>query len=100
LHPARADTFPNNVLEAFACGVPVVATAVGGIPEQIEDGRTGFLTPPGDTGALSDRLVDVLSSPELRKQLGEQAAQAARSRFDLRLQANAYLEWYGELVSR
>ncbi len=51
IHAARADNFPTTILEALACGTPVVATAVGGIPEQIVDGETGFLVPPGDAQA-------------------------------------------------
>ena len=52
IHPARADTFPTTIIEALACGTPVVATAVGGIPEQIVEGKTGFLVPVGDAGAM------------------------------------------------
>src|SRR5208282_1198124 len=48
LHAARADTFPTVILEALACGTRVVATAVGGIAEQIIEGKTGFLVPAGD----------------------------------------------------
>ena len=55
LHAARADTFPNVVLEAMACGTPVVATAVGGIPEQVEHGVSGFLVPPGDSSGMAER---------------------------------------------
>jgi glycosyltransferase involved in cell wall biosynthesis len=98
-HAARADTFPNTVLEALACGAPVVATAVGGIPEQIDDGRTGFLVPAGDVEALASRLVQVLSDDALRQRMGIQAAKVARRRFDLRRQVDAYLEWYAKLVS-
>ena len=56
LHGARIDTFPNAVLEALACGTPVVATAVGGIPEQIAEGRTGFLVAQGDSPAMAARF--------------------------------------------
>jgi glycosyltransferase involved in cell wall biosynthesis len=100
VHAARADTFPNTVLEALACGTPVVATAVGGIPEQIEDGRSGFLVPAGDAPALAERLTRLLSDHELRARMGAQAAEAARRRFDLDCQADAYWDWYRELVHR
>jgi len=60
LHPARADTFPTTVLEALARGTPVVASAVGGIPEQDIEGRTGFLVPVGDAQALARRVLDLL----------------------------------------
>ena len=97
-HAARADTFPNTVLEALACGTPVVATAVGGIPEQIEEGRTGFLVPVGDAQALAERLTQLLSDKNLRERQGRRAAETARCRFDLHRQADAYLDWYDELV--
>jgi len=100
VHAARADTFPNTVLEALACGTPAVATAVGGIPEQIEDGRSGFLVSAGDAPALAERLTQLLSDNDLRARMGIQAAEAARRRFDLSEQADAYLDWYRELVHR
>jgi glycosyltransferase involved in cell wall biosynthesis len=100
VHAARADTFPNTVLEAQACGTPVVATAVGGIPEQVEDGRSGYLVSAGDAPALAERLTQLLSDTELRGRMGIQAAEAARRRFDLSRQADAYLDWYRMLVHR
>jgi glycosyltransferase involved in cell wall biosynthesis len=100
VHAARADTFPNTVLEAQACGTPAVATAVGGIPEQVEDGLNGFLVPAGDAPALAARLTQLLSDHELRARMGLQAVEVARRRFDLSRQADAYLDWYQELVHR
>jgi glycosyltransferase involved in cell wall biosynthesis len=97
-HAARADTYPLTVLEALACGTPVVATAVGGIPEQIEEGRTGFLVPAGDASALAERLTRLLSDDDLRQRMSVCAAESARRRFDLDRQANSYLEWYDELA--
>jgi glycosyltransferase involved in cell wall biosynthesis len=100
VHATRADTFPNTVLEALACGTPAVATAVGGIPEQIEDARTGFLVPAGDAEALAVRLRHMLSDTALRRSMGIQAAEAARRQFDLHRQVDAYVEWYHELVQQ
>ena len=100
VHAARADTFPNTVLEALACGTPVVATAVGGIPEQIEDGRTGFLVPVGNARALAEGLTQLLSDTDLAQRMGRSAAEAARRQFDLQRQAEAYLGWYKELVEQ
>jgi glycosyltransferase involved in cell wall biosynthesis len=57
----------SSLIEALAIGVPVVATAVGGVPEVIEDGRTGRLVPPGDPAAMAAALLEALSRPELRQ---------------------------------
>lgn len=111
LHAARADTFPNTVIEALACGTPVVATAVGGIPEQIKslprdarcghsaDEATGILVAPGDAAALADAVERLLRDSSLRRQLRNQCVRD-RARFDLRLQADRYLAWYSEAAKR
>ena len=94
LHAAHADTFPNTVLEALACGTPVVATAVGGIPEQVTDNATGFLVPPGNAIRMAEAIISLLTDEALRTRLGGNAAQDARKRFGLSQQVDAYLEWY------
>ena len=68
---SHREGLPLCVIEAMAFGRPVVATAVGGIPQLVEDGRTGFLVPPGDPAALRDALERVLGDRELRARLGE-----------------------------
>jgi glycosyltransferase involved in cell wall biosynthesis len=98
LHPARADTFPSGVLEAMACGIPVLATAVGGIPEQLEEGSTGFLTAPGDAPALAERILQICSDPEMRQRMGSQARDRARRLYGLDRQVGEYLNWYDELL--
>lgn len=65
------DPLPMTVSEAQNCGVPVVASAVGGIPEQVLDGETGWLVPAGDERALADRLAEVLAAGERNKTMGE-----------------------------
>jgi glycosyltransferase involved in cell wall biosynthesis len=98
VHAAHVDTFPNTILEALACATPVVATAVGGIPEQLDDARTGFLVPAGDAEVMAERLTRLLSDDHLRQRMGMCALETARSRFDLQRQASDYLEWYSELL--
>jgi sugar transferase (PEP-CTERM/EpsH1 system associated) len=61
----------NSILEAMASRKPVVATAVGGTPDIVEDGRTAWLVPPGDPEALADRLIQVLEDPEGAQQMGQ-----------------------------
>jgi glycosyltransferase involved in cell wall biosynthesis len=69
LNPSRVDNTPNSVLEALASGVPVVSTAVGGVPYIVEDGRSALLVPRDDVAAMAAAAMRVLGSPDLRRQL-------------------------------
>jgi glycosyltransferase involved in cell wall biosynthesis len=98
IHAARAEVWGLTITEAMACGTPVVATAVGGIPEQIDDNVSGFLTPPGDSKSMADRIIRLLTHKDLRQQMGKQAAEIARKRFDLNRQVEDYLAWYQDIL--
>ena len=117
IHAARADTFPNTVLEALACGTPVVATAVGGIPEQIKglsleyqqsalkdlnqhgpDEATGAVVPMGDADAMADTITRLVDDEILLRRLSANAVRDVRQRFDLSRQIENYLNWYKQLV--
>lgn len=113
LHAAHADTFPLSVLEALACGTPVVATAVGGIPEQIvslpregnswaarANGATGLLVGPGEAGPMGRAAAHLLARPGLAEQLGSNARTVAEVRFGIERQAERYLYWYDEIMIR
>lgn len=98
VHAARAETSPLTIIESFACGVPVVASAVGGVPELFEKGTTGYLVTPGDPNEIAMRLKLLLSDDTLCRRMGAAAAQIARQRFDVRDQVKAYLGWYQEIL--
>jgi glycosyltransferase involved in cell wall biosynthesis len=100
LHPSRADTAPFVVLEGMSSGLPVVATAVGGIPEQVEDQGSGFLVVPGDVEAMVDRIQVLLTKDSLRLAMGDRGREIALERFSLVRQVDAYLDWYREILDR
>lgn len=77
------ECFPYAILEAMAMGVPAVCTAVGGLPEMIEEGVTGRLVPPRDPAALADGIVDVLSDPGRRREMGRAARRRLEENFTL-----------------
>ena len=78
---SRSEGFPNSVLEALAAGCPVVATPVGGIPEVIEDRRSGLLVPLEEPETLAERLEELRRDGELRRRLGEEGMARARLRY-------------------
>jgi glycosyltransferase involved in cell wall biosynthesis len=116
VHAARADTFPSAVIEALACGTPVVATAVGGVPEQIRslqlggvadagagrgsDSPTGVLVPKGDAKAMAEAVRVLFTDKALHARLSDNAAQEARGRFGLDHQVKAYLSWFEEILAK
>jgi len=100
IHAAKADTFPLTVLEALACGTPVVASAVGGIPEQIIQGKTGYLVEPGNHIKMAKILIDLIADPHTQQKMGVLAAQDAIARFSLDLQVQRYIEWYNNAITK
>jgi glycosyltransferase involved in cell wall biosynthesis len=87
-----------SALEAMASGTPVVASRIGGLPEIIEDGVTGFVVPPGDTEALRARLQDVLSDPALGARLGARARECILATMTWDRCAARCLDAYAEIV--
>ncbi len=97
-HPAVEDTFPTVILEAMACGIPVVATAIGGIPEQVDDRKTGYLIPYRDVSSMREHLLNLMCDESKREKMGRAAAAKASQKFDLIAQANEYLNWFHEFA--
>lgn len=87
LHPSRTDAFPLAVLEAMAFGLPTVASAVDGIPEQISHGQTGLLCEAGNVAEFSKALTTFVADASLRARFGRTAQHAVRARFTLERQA-------------
>jgi glycosyltransferase involved in cell wall biosynthesis len=87
----RSEGAPMSILEAMAAGLPVVASAVGGVPELVENEVTGLLVPPGDPAALAAALDRLLADPDLRRRLGANGRERAKTRFDLTVGRRAHL---------
>jgi glycosyltransferase involved in cell wall biosynthesis len=95
--PTRADNHPLTSLEALASGTPVVASRVGGLPEQVT-AETGVLVEPGDPAGLAQALEELLRDPERRARMGAAAVGDARASFSIDRQADAYVDLYREVV--
>jgi glycosyltransferase involved in cell wall biosynthesis len=99
LLPSRSEGMPNVALEAMAYGVPVVAAAVGGVPEVVRSGVTGFLAASEDHGAMATHLVALLENPLLRRQLGRQGRRDVASRFAISERMRGLRSVYAEVLS-
>ncbi len=89
---------PLSVMEAMAAGLPAVCTAVGGVPELVEDEVSGLLVPPGDAGALAGAMGRLLEDRALRERMGREAAAAAAARFGLGTMIRSYEDLYRSLL--
>jgi len=90
------DALPTVLLEAMASGVPVVSTALSGIPEIVVDGETGYLVEPGDAVALAGAMERILREPESSARLGRAGRQRAEQLFDLRANVAVLGRWLTE----
>ena len=98
--PSLGEGMSNTVLEAMASALPVLATRVGGNPELIEDGRSGFLFAPGDVAGLAGQLQRLLQQPTLRQEIGAAARERVVSLFSLEHMIAEYRNLYRELAMR
>jgi glycosyltransferase involved in cell wall biosynthesis len=98
--PSLTEGSPLVTLEAMAAGVPVVASAVGGIPDQIRDGKEGLLVPPGDTGAMGEAIVALLRDPTRARTLAEAGRRRATSEFSHAVMVRRIEDVYREALGR
>jgi glycosyltransferase involved in cell wall biosynthesis len=98
--PSRSEAFPNAVLEAMAAGLPIVASDVGGIPELVENGRTGLLVRAGQPKALADGLCELMADPARAARLGETARSVAQARYSFDRMVGAFEEIYLTQLAR
>jgi glycosyltransferase involved in cell wall biosynthesis len=86
--PSFAENFPSVIMEAFALGRPVIATYVGGIPELVEAGKSGWLAPAGSVDALADAMREALTTPVFHLEaMGMAGAQRVRNCHRTEMQA-------------
>lgn len=98
--PSRHEGFGLVLTEALACGIPVVATRTGPVPEIVRDGETGRLFEPGDTSGLARELVDLLRNPDERRVMGERGREDAVARFSLPIMMRRLESLYSTVATR
>ncbi|PZU51800.1 MAG: TIGR03088 family PEP-CTERM/XrtA system glycosyltransferase [Thauera sp.] len=98
--PSLGEGISNTILEAMACGLPVVATAVGGTPELVEDGVNGRLFTPGDVAALSSHVQQYASDAALRNRHGSASRQKIEASFSIEAMVAAYRDTYLDMTGR
>ncbi len=98
--PSLAEGSPNALLEAMACGLPSIASRVGGVPEATVEGETGLLVEPGNAPALAKTLLALSADAEQRTRLGDAARARVEEEFDLEKKVREHQELYLALVAR
>ncbi|MCW5207337.1 glycosyltransferase family 4 protein [Desulfobulbus sp. US2] len=86
------------VLEAMACGKPIVGTRIGGIPEQIEDGKTGLLFEMGNVRDLAEKMEQLIGSPDLQHQMGHEARKKLEQEYSLEAHHQQLLKIYSDVL--
>ncbi|MEM2002644.1 MAG: glycosyltransferase, partial [Candidatus Methanomethylicaceae archaeon] len=96
--PSHGEGLPNAIVEAMACGIPVVVTNVGGIPEVVEDNKSGFLIEKGDIDSLTAVIEDLLKDEEKRKEMGAYGRSVIEQSFSWQKSAKALRGLYDEIL--
>jgi L-malate glycosyltransferase len=100
LLPSEQESFGLAALEAMACEVPVIASRVGGIPEVVSDGETGFLSEVGNIEKMSADAARLLSDEELRREMGRRARESAIERYRTDVVIPQYIDFYERVIAK
>ena len=100
LLPSEQESFGLAALEAMACEVPVIASRVGGIPEVVTDGETGFLSEVGDVEKMAEDAARLLQNATLRREMGKRARESAVSRYRTDIVIPKYIEFYERVLKK
>ena len=100
LLPSEQESFGLAALEGMACELPVIASRVGGLPEVVDDGETGFLSPVGDIEKMADDVVRLVSDRKFRRQMGRAARASAIERYSTHKIIPQYIEFYERILAR
>jgi N-acetyl-alpha-D-glucosaminyl L-malate synthase BshA len=100
LLPSEQESFGLAALEAMACEVPVVASHVGGLPEVVTDGETGYLSPVGDVDKMATDAARLLTDDKLRREMGQRARDSAITRYRTDVVIPQYIEFYEQVISK
>jgi glycosyltransferase involved in cell wall biosynthesis len=98
--PSHHEGMPMTIIEAMASGLPVVATAVGGIPELVVSGKTGYLVPTSNPPELAKAIANLISDPSLGLQLGNAGRVHAKQHFDINDRSNDIAMFYRKILGR
>jgi glycosyltransferase involved in cell wall biosynthesis len=98
--PSQFEPFGRVVIEAMACGRPVIGSRDGGIPEIIDDGKTGSLVEVGDYAGFSRAALDLIGNNELRENMSRNSIEAVQRRFSIQAHTKIILDIYGELLAK
>jgi glycosyltransferase involved in cell wall biosynthesis len=100
LLPSEQESFGLAALEAMACEVPVIASRVGGLPEVVTDGETGFLSPVGDVDKMATDAARLLSDEKLRHDMGQAAREFAIDRYCTDCVIPEYISFYEQVIAK
>ena len=98
LLPSASESFGLVALEALGCGVPVIGTSAGGLPEVVSHGKTGFLSPIGDVNSMAANALRMLADEDLRRAMGEAGHTVAREQFSPDSIVSRYEQLYRRLL--
>lgn len=98
--PSLGEGISNTILEAMASGLPVIATAVGGNPELVDDARTGHLVPAADPGALARAIIALALTPEKARAMGNAGRKRIEAQFSITAMIDSYQQIYDRLLGR
>ena len=98
--PSRSEGMSNALLEAMACRLPCVATSVGGNPEVVVDGISGFLVPKADSAALATSIIHLLSDHARARQMGQEGRRVVESKFTVQRMSRRLTQLYGDLLQK